>query len=207
MKTYDIKAGYQCNPIDYYAGSVHNSACYQIPVYKFAAEIIQKYNLKNCMDIGCGFGIKIVDFLCRVCNDVTGIDLESAIARCREEYDFGSWFVDNIEVPHLVLNRKFDLIMAADVIEHLQNPDSLFDYIKKYSKSETFIILSTPERDIVRGKNSLGPPLNPCHVREWNQTEFLSYVTSCGLSVQEIFLDKALVSSKQKDCQILLAKW
>jgi hypothetical protein len=34
------------------------------------------------------------------------------------------------------------------------------------------VLVSTPERDLVRGVQDEGPPANPHHVREWNRTEF-----------------------------------
>ncbi|MBE3101817.1 MAG: class I SAM-dependent methyltransferase, partial [Firmicutes bacterium] len=137
MKTYNIKDGYHCNPVGHYTGSTRNSIRYQVPVYQFAAKMIQKFGLKSCMDIGCGFGTKIASFLHPVCDDITGIDLAPSIAHCKSTYNFGRWFVDNIEVPHLALDKKFDLILVSDVIEHLLDPDKLFEYIKKYSTQET----------------------------------------------------------------------
>lgn len=175
-KSYHIKEGYQCNPVSIYKGSLYNSNRWQIPVYRFAAKRIRKDGLISVLDIGCGFGAKLFTYIYPVCKDITGIDLDNqSIDFCKETYNFGEWFVDNIESPGLSLDRKFDLIIISDVIEHLLDPDKLFEYIKRYASSKTICILSTPERDIVRGKDNFGPPDNPCHVREWNAKEFSAY--------------------------------
>jgi hypothetical protein len=43
--------------------------------------------------------------------------------------------------------------------------------------------MSTPERDLVRGPDDLGPPGNPHHVREWNLAELERLLTWAGLQV------------------------
>jgi hypothetical protein len=42
-------------------------------------------------------------------------------------------------------------------------------------------VLSTPDRDMLTGtrfESPNGPPINPCHVREWNSSEFKQYISS-----------------------------
>ncbi|MHC4498731.1 MAG: glycosyltransferase, partial [Planctomycetota bacterium] len=125
---------------------------------------------------------------------------------CKKEHDFGKWFAEDIEYPSLSLDKKFDLIISADVIEHLVNPNKLLDYIHLHSHPETLVILSTPERDVTRGEESLGPPTNPAHVREWNISEFRKYISSCGFSVLESFVVKDRDDSAVEKCQVILCR-
>jgi glycosyltransferase involved in cell wall biosynthesis/SAM-dependent methyltransferase len=210
-KTYFIKKEYQCNldtkgNANPYFDDVDSSSSFQADVYRFAADVIRKYRLKSVLDIGCGFGIKLSQYIYPLCNDITGIDVEHAIEFCKRKHNFGKWFIDDIEKPSLHLDRQFDLIIAADVIEHLANPDALLEYIKSYCHSNTFIILSTPERDVIRGKDSSGPPLNETHVREWNMSEFHKYICSYGLNVLKSSMAKDKDVSLVKSCQVLLCK-
>ena len=61
--------------------------------------------------------------------------------------------------------------MCINVIEHLLNPDSLMNYLKKYTNE--YIIVSTPERK----PESKGPPPNIHHIREWERHEFEEYIS------------------------------
>jgi len=208
---YFIKEDYRCNsdargkPFPY-EDDVYNSIHYQANVYKFAAKIINDYNLKSVLDIGCGFGLKLIEFIYPVCNKITGIDLKYSIDFCRKYLCFGDtdWIRDNIENPSIVFDEKFDLIIASDVVEHLIYPDKLFEYIKKHSHLETFIILSTPERDKVRGDSDMGPSPNLAHVREWNQEEFEKYIWKSNFTIIESSLAKDIYFSKTETCQIFL---
>lgn len=194
-KTYFIKQGYSCNFDEKgcaipYLDNESSSEMYQTDVYKFAKQVITKNRLQNMLDIGCGFGQKLKEIVYPVCNDLTGVDTQHSINFCKQNHNFGKWYIDNIENSSLDLNKKFDFIISSDVIEHLVNPDKLLFYIKKYSHDNTFIVISTPERDMLRGKNSLGPPENKAHVREWNMSEFAKYIEHSGFKILKHFLVK-----------------
>jgi hypothetical protein len=49
-----------------------------------------------------------------------------------------------------------DLVMAADVIEHFPDPGDLIAMIQAIPSR--YVVLSTPERDLIRGKSDFGPP-------------------------------------------------
>src|SRR5215831_1019668 len=78
----------------------------------------------------------------------------------------------------------FDLVICADVIEHLPEPDGLLRYLQ--SIAPCWIVLSTPDRDVVGARYGTmeGPPKNIHHVREWNMPEFRSYI-SCFFDVTD----------------------
>jgi 2-polyprenyl-3-methyl-5-hydroxy-6-metoxy-1,4-benzoquinol methylase len=80
------------------------------------------------------------------------------------------------------------VIVAVDVIEHLAEPDHLLNYVKRHATEETLIIISTPDRDLVRGFDNFGPPWNVTHVREWNQKEFKQYFKSHNFAIHSQFL-------------------
>lgn len=190
-QTYFIKSGYRCNVSPgqevMFAGqqdSVENSMVCQYEVYEHARRLIKQYKLRSVLDIGCGYGMKLKKLISPVCQDITGIDEPDTIAWCQQHHhDFGTWYADNLEDMKADLGRTFDLIISADAIEHLVNPDKLFEMIKRFASRDTFIILSTPERDAVRGKDDIGPPSNPLHAREWNFDEFREYTQHRGFRV------------------------
>jgi hypothetical protein len=71
--------------------------------------------------------------------------------------------------------------------------------IKDCAHKKSVIFISTPERDLVRGFDSFGPPANPLHVREWNQLELAKYVSSKGFKIlSHQVLDAKKLSLKEK---------
>ncbi len=204
---YFIKEGYKGNPaVGDYEETIYNSMHYQVNVYKFAAKVIKDNDLKNVLDIGCGFGLKLIEYIYPTCRKIVGIDLKKSIDFCKK-YLHGSrinWIQDNVENSVIVFDEKFDLIIASDVIEHLVNPDKLFEYIRKYSHSKTLIIFSTPERDKVRGEDNMGPPPNLAHIREWNQIEFAKYIRKNNFNILESFTTKDIYFSTTENCQTFL---
>lgn len=154
----------------------------QYHVYKFAKKVIKKRNLNSILDIGCGSAIKLMRLVYPTCKHVYGINEGAIIEYCRKNYDINTFYKDDIEKPRLDLDKKFDMIISSDVIEHLENPDNLVKYIKKYSHENTYIIISTPERDTLRGKSTTSTP-NKSHVREWNRKELSEYLRSRNLKI------------------------
>lgn len=138
-----------------YEDSAKNSVTYQSEVYKLARKLIKENKINSVLDIGCGYGEKLKKFIYPICSEITGIDSEHGVSYCKEKHNFGKWYVDNLDNPRLNLFEKFDLVISADVIEHLENPDILIDQIKKYSKKNSLILLSTIERNSLCGKSIL----------------------------------------------------
>jgi SAM-dependent methyltransferase len=169
--------------------SIYSSYFYQFPVYKYAKKLIQEKCIKEVIDVGCGTGTK----LAFIHNDLptinfTGIDQKGAIEYCKEHYSFGNWYVDNIEESDKSLGDiKGGLVICSDVIEHLLNPDILLGYLKGKVSKEGYILLSTPERDVLRGKDCTNSP-NKFHIREWNFEEMENYLLFRGFSILEHFL-------------------
>jgi len=150
---------------------------YQIPVYKLAAEAIKACGAQTIADFGCGDGNKLELFIKPITREVTGFDKEI------NWRPWGTWnkadFNSAIGYP-----STFDFIICADVMEHLTEPEALLETIKKCCHSDTIIVFSTPEETTTR-KNEDGKPLNPLHVKEWTQLEFVKLLTDNGFVVEE----------------------
>ena len=77
-------------------------------------------------------------------------------------------------VPLHLSMQGYDLVICADVIEHLVDPDELLGFIERCQPK--VIVLSTPDRNKMRPDTRGGPPSNFCHVREWAWDEFFYYI-------------------------------
>ena len=191
-KNYYIKSNYKPNKenktfetgeIKYWINNrIHHSLYSRPLLYKCSKKLIKKKNLKSVLDIGCGPAVKLMKYIYPICHDIYGIDQENIIKFCKNKYGLKNFFIDNIEKSTLNLKKRFDLIISGDVIEHLLNPDNLLNYIKKFSHENTYILITTPERDILRGENC-NSCSNPSHIREWNKQEFNNYLKKNGFEI------------------------
>lgn len=208
MKRFSIKDGYQINSQTVQPMySVEASLEYQVSVYTIAAKIARENQPKAILDIGCGLGLKLAKYILPLSDNVSAIDTEETIKLSKEQNADIKWFSDDIERPHTDLGQTFDLIICADVIEHLENPDTLIDYMKLWASSNATIIISTPERDLRRGPEDFGPPKNESHVREWNQYEFAEYLTSLGLEVFSHDIVALRGMTDTMTCQCILGRF
>lgn len=200
---YCIRDDYIENPVattmDYVSGGEYWNASrvraakyFQYAVYLYVEELARSIGARNLVDVGCGVGTKLQLLHIRLPKlAICGIDQKNAIEYCRKHYDFGEWIVDDFENPEeMSWPRQPDILVCADVIEHVADPDRLLDYIRSIAGSNTRIVISTPERELMRGADCISCP-HPQHVREWTSAEFQAYVKSRGFKVINSFLAPA----------------
>ncbi|HXF53001.1 MAG TPA: methyltransferase domain-containing protein [Hyphomicrobiaceae bacterium] len=184
---YCIKAGYvartaavtiETTPGDYWTPQrIHMAAFYQFEVYRRAAGLIEQHGLSTVLDLGAGYPGKI-HLLGHV--SLTLVDQATLAPIVARDFPYVEFIADDLERPGKLGRRSFDLVICADVLEHLMDPDPCMELIR--SAAKRFAVLSTPERDVMRGTDCMASP-KPEHVREWNAEEFRRYVESRGFNV------------------------
>lgn len=95
------------------------NSSYEIMRSKKIIEFISDKKYLNCLDIGCGNGF-ITYRLLPYCNKIIGLDISSiAIIQAKEKYPQKKlrFLVDNIR--SVKLNKKYDLIVLADMLYYL----------------------------------------------------------------------------------------
>ena len=197
---YFIKPGYRCNPLinttveqepkDYWdAGRVAISATYQYHAYKIVQTALQSMSSPSVVDVGCGPGIKLAEMLLPFAKRTVGIDQVTVVPANQRRYPAVEFYPDNFDAPTLDLAKHnlanaFDIVISADVVEHLPDPDCLLNYMRKFGHAETLYVISTPERDRIRGKRCMYSP-NPQHIREWNAREFRQYLEDREFEIED----------------------
>lgn len=166
---FGIKRGYRHRKEEiFWDDTPHTDEC-QKEVYELARFYLDKYGYKQVLDIGCGSGYKLMQQFAEY--PTVGVEVGTTHAFLQQKYPDRVWVnaAQPDEIP-----RQTDLIICSDVIEHVVDPDEMLQLISKIDFKLLF--LSTPDRDLVRGWYSYGPPENKCHIREWNTKEFRRYV-------------------------------
>lgn len=178
--------GYQSRTTpEYYVDSATRDTgiVWQPDVYPVAAVVARQLGCFHILDIGCGDGAKLTplhpEFL------VTGVDYGQNLDYCRSHYGFGQWLEADFEsadfllIPEAVLART--VVVCSDVIEHLVDPRALLRLIRMLLRHAPYAVLSTPEREVVRGVEHRGPSPNRAHVREWSLVELGRLFALAGL--------------------------
>lgn len=164
--SYCIMPGYkERKAVPHFDDTQHQDQ-WQKEVYERALEIFEKEELTTMLDLGCGSGWKLLKFFGKY--STIGVEVEPTLTFLKKTYTDRIW-----AAPGEVM-ADMDMVICSDVIEHVSDPDTIIKEIKRYKPK--VVVISTPDRELVKGAPIDGPPLNRHHVREWNRKEFLSYL-------------------------------
>lgn len=164
------------------AWRIDQSGKYQSHVYRWAGRLVQRAGYRRVLDVGCGVGTKLERYIAPTGATIVGIDQPSAVANCVRLERTGSFGEVDLENPAFEVAEPFDLVIFADVVEHLIDPTPAMEMIRRVLASDGLALISTPERSRRRGR-ACRKSEKPEHVREWARGEFVRFVKSCGLCV------------------------
>jgi len=200
-----IKEGYKIRNNPEYFLDVTPGITYQPHVYPFAGYLAYMFGCEYIIDFGCGTASKLVKLSPPF--KIIGIDIGNNIHFCQRNYPTHTWIECDLENPG-ILNFPEELLKKAvlvcsDVIEHLRNPLPLLQKLKDFLDFSPVCILTTPERDLIYGPDHFGPPLNPCHVREWNMAELRNLLSFVGFNIE--FMGLTLNNDKDNEKKTIMA--
>jgi 2-polyprenyl-3-methyl-5-hydroxy-6-metoxy-1,4-benzoquinol methylase len=148
---------------------------------------------KNILDIGCGSGL--LGKTIKTANKeavVFGIDYaeaaREAASKALDRYDTVD--LDNQELP--TYDRKFDLIIIADVLEHLKRPDQLLARLHGVLAPQGIVLISVPNVAHFRIRKTLLAGrfrytdtgiLDRTHLKFFTRETLFGLVSSCGFKV------------------------
>lgn len=170
---YEIFPGYNSRVKAGHFDDTGNTDGWQREVYEAAAALMAREGLRRVYDVGCGSGFKLIKYLGEY--ETVGFDMPQTVEFLRRTYPDRDW--RSAPLSDLGIPRS-DLVICADVIEHVPDPDALLGFID--GAAHDWIILSTPERNFLYHPGSryrYGPPANPTHMREWSADELWRYVS------------------------------
>ena len=143
--------------------------------YRFAAHYVRCFGPQAVvLDAGCGSGYGTAEFA-TVAASVTAFDIsEEAVKAAREQYARTGvrWLRAGCESLPFA-DGSFDLVVAFEVIEHLERWRELLSEAKRVLKPSGVLLVSTPNKAYyAESRADAGP--NPFHVHEFNYGEFCS---------------------------------
>jgi 2-polyprenyl-3-methyl-5-hydroxy-6-metoxy-1,4-benzoquinol methylase len=180
---YFIHKGYRHRSVPQYMDDTVYSWGWQEEVYCLAREIADKHDFKSVMDVGCGSAFKLLKYFGK--DKTIGLDVAQTCSKLRNRHPDREWGVADFSAE---IVPKADLVIASDVIEHLVDPDMLLRYILRVAPKH--VIISTPDRNLLRHGTHNGPPHNIAHIREWNMPELHAYLSEF-LEIDEHFISYA----------------
>ena len=171
MEQFNIKENYIHRNNETYLDVTKGKDEAQNEVYKEAFNIATNDNdIKSIVDFGCGSGFKLLKYFKDF--KTIGYDLKPTISKLEIKYPNNKWIISDYSKKPM----QADLVICADVIEHVLNPNDLIEYLIKMNPK--YILISTPDRNTLGNWGRLdGPPHNIHHIREWTKEEFTVYMS------------------------------
>ena len=150
---------------------------------------------KTVLDIGCGVG-DFAAFLQKKEYKVWGVDISKDVLS-QAEGSLESSFCFNVEDeqwPAELMLKKFDVVIASEIIEHLFHPDIFLKKLKPLLNTGGKIIITTPNflfwknrLKILFGKFEYASEglLDFGHIRFFTVKTALKIFKKCGLKVEK----------------------
>jgi SAM-dependent methyltransferase len=197
-QTFFLPSGYVHRAKPEYFADTDESMIWQPDVYQDAATVARRLGASRIIDIGCGDGRKLGELHPEF--QIVGVDFGPNIQKARASHPQGTWIEHDMEggTPIPLDDWDGSVVICSDIIEHLMDPLRFLGEIKPKLGRVLALVISTPERRYTRGADHLGPPPNPCHLREWALEEFDALLGWAGFDQRQL----GLTRSSNEDYQL-----
>ncbi len=158
--------------------------------YSSHSSILEKVRPgSTVLDIGCGRGL-LAKALARRQAHIVGVDVRPPDQIAPEVAEYHQLDLEQHEKLHL--DRQFDYIILADVIEHLRNEEEILQHVRRFLKTDGRLIISTGNVAIwfyrislLIGRFNYGPRgiLDRTHVKLYTRSTFRRLIEKCGYKV------------------------
>jgi cyclopropane fatty-acyl-phospholipid synthase-like methyltransferase len=134
---------------------------YELATYQYIAKIADGFAGKSVLDLGCGRGEMCFYALKEGASSVTGVDFsQDAVELCinlKNELEKEKNLKLNVNFMcqsalELSLNIKYDIIILADIVEHLYDDEltKLFHVVKSHLAKDGKVVIHTmPTREFI----------------------------------------------------------
>lgn len=135
---------------------------------------------KSILDVGCGEGSLLKSLMAehKVATG-TGIELsKGALLLAQNSIEGANFHV--CDISESCLREKFDLVVSADVVEHIVNDEIAIQHMVNMLKPGGHLIIATLQGKMRKFEKKVG------HVRNYNPGELQRKVEKAGLKVEQV---------------------
>ncbi|MCK4744785.1 class I SAM-dependent methyltransferase [Candidatus Parcubacteria bacterium] len=144
-------------------------------------EIVQSLKISGILDAGCGEGLIIHNILRKIPKvKIDAFDIsEQALENAKKILPNNNFFqgdITDIKLP----SNDYDLIIALEILEHLENPEAALRELKRATKK--YCLISVPWEpffslgNLSCGKNIKRIGKDKEHLQFWNKKEIVGIV-------------------------------
>jgi len=150
------------------ANNIFTFNAYVSARYQQVLKVIPKDKSLKILDIGCGDGVLSWKLFNQTKSKITGVDTdEHSLKFARKEIQKRNARANFIKANAHKLpfkNNSFDVIIATEIIEHLEKPQIMLREIKRVLKPKGQVIITTPIK-------LSETPQDKMHVKEYTSLE------------------------------------
>lgn len=166
-------------------GNIYNKYASKNPItwllmkrfFRDLDNLLNSIDINRALDVGCGEGY-ITKHLSELNNKIyiEGVDASEEILEIARELNQGVKFskgsIYNLKYGH----NSFDLVLAIEILEHLEEPKKAIEELKRVSKK--YVIVSVPNGPYFRMANMLRLKYlsrfgnTPGHIQNWTKKGF-----------------------------------
>lgn len=158
--------------------------------------IIRYYQEALVLDAGCGDGW-YTELLDEMGLTVIGLDISRfCLARCKTRFKNADFVLADVHYPPFK-PISFDLIIAAQLLEHIEVPDRVVKVLSNLLKPNGRIVIETPCRTnltdhlikqlpLLKGKANWGLTIDPTHKHFFSIKDLIHIIKSQKLSIEKI---------------------
>ena len=134
--------------------------------------------------------------LAKIASELYGFDFDQAGIDILEEHGTKNLFRADLEnLQDVALDETFDVIIAGEMIEHLNNPGKFLEGIQRFMNPDTQLVITTINaysalRFILyglRGKGGVSEPVHPDHVYYFSYRTLNLIIERAGLEVRDFY--------------------
>lgn len=133
----------------------------------------------DVLEVGCGYGY-LTHAVRTQGHNCIGIDISAAAIEAAQK-SFGGEFI-TADINTFTTDKKFDLIVATEVIEHLVDPLGFIESLKSLLQPQGVIIITTPNRNYYPFKSTWQTELPPIHFSWLSEAGMALVGSRAGLS-------------------------
>jgi SAM-dependent methyltransferase len=178
---------------------------YEIVVDWKARELVRllpdNFFAGNILEVGCAFGVLLNNIADRIHIDSrTGVDISGEnIKTAKINWPGCNFFKGTIEefkkeIPAGIQNKRYDLVVLSDIVEHI--PDD-FGFLKTVKSLSSYLLLNLPLEKSFSTRNRFYGESDPSgHLRCYNKADAVKLLTMAGFEVVTSFTSVAFFDKK-----------